>query len=334
MQVNELGEFGLIDQIRKRFEGYYNSSVTGIGDDCAIIPKNKFVSNLVTCDTLIENIHFFKNGIQPEDLGHKSLAVNISDIAAMGGKAEYAFLSLAVPAVTSCTWITRYLDGLHDLARDEGVILLGGDTTKSPEHIAITITVIGSADNQNIKRRSEAKPGDMICVTGYLGDSGGGLQLLLENRKLTDEHERNLVHTHNHPRVCHHEGRWLASQQAVHAMIDITDGIASDAWHVARASGLTLLIDTEQLPLSESLIITSEKHDWNIRQLAVSAGEDYVLLCTIDPLECDRIQKAYYKKFGSNLFAIGKVKQGKPNVEIFGKGEKISVLSGGFEHFQ
>ncbi|MEX0928620.1 MAG: thiamine-phosphate kinase [Balneolales bacterium] len=333
MKLKELGEFGLIDQIKKRFEEDYTESVTGIGDDCAVIPKNERELSLVTCDTLIEDIHFKMDKIEPENLGYKSLAVNISDIAAMGGKAEYAFLSLAMPGDMSCTWIDRYLGGLHDLAREEGLILLGGDTTRSPERMAITITVIGSVDNRNVKRRSGAKPDDVICVTGYLGDSGGGLQLLLENREVKDEQECQLVNAHNRPKAFHSEGRWLSTQPGVHAMIDISDGLASDASHIAKASALSLLIETERLPVSGSLKAVSKRHGWNIQQLAVSAGEDYVLLCTVDPSMIQRTQETYYEKFGSRLFDIGKVKKGRPGAGFLHKGRKISPGPGGFNHF-
>ncbi len=334
MQVKNLGEFGLIQRISGKFESPDQQGFIGIGDDCSVIPKDDLDSYLVTCDTLVENIHFLISNIEPHDLGYKSLAVNLSDIAAMGGIPEYAFLSMALPVETGTSWIDKFLDGLHDLAIREHVVLAGGDTTKSPRNIAIAITVIGIIKKGNIKRRNGAEPGDKLFLTGSAGDSGGGLRLLTEGHENeADQSATDLIQAHNRPTVYTVEGAWLGTLSAVHAMIDLSDGLASDARHIAEFSGVSIRIDLDKVPVSESLLIKAGEYGWDVTELAVSAGEDYSLLFAADASESDRIQSAYFEKFGEHLTCIGEVRVGE-GVDFYRKGKKVKKPYHGFDHFK
>lgn len=334
MQVKDLGEFGLIQRISDKFQSPDQQGFIGIGDDCSVIPKDDLNSYLVTCDTLIENIHFLTPNIEPNDLGYKSLAVNLSDIAAMGGIPEYAFLSMALPVETDTAWIDKFLDGLHDLAVREHVVLAGGDTTKSPGNIAITITVIGIIETGNIKRRTGAEPGDKLFVTGFTGDSGGGLRLLTEGHKNeTDQSVTDLIRAHNRPKVYTGEGIWLGTLPAVHAMIDLSDGLASDARHIAESSRVAIRIDLDEVPVSENLQIKAGEYGWDTTELVISAGEDYSLLFAADASESEQIQAAYFEKFGESLNCIGEIREGE-GVDFYRKGKKVKKPYHGFDHFK
>ena len=174
-----MGEFEFIDSIRKQFsvpEGF-----TGIGDDCAIIPRGDGLETLVTKDMLVEGVHFLLDRISAYDLGWKSAAVNISDIAAMGGTPVASFLSLALPSalIADGPWLNEFIRGYRDLSTRFSCPLLGGDTTSSPDRLCIDVTVLGSAPAGHSVKRSGALDGDFVCVSGFLGDSGAGLKLLL-----------------------------------------------------------------------------------------------------------------------------------------------------------
>ena len=174
-----MGEFEFIDSIRKQFsvpEGF-----TGIGDDCAIIPRGDGLETLVTKDMLVEDVHFLLDRISAYDLGWKSAAVNISDIAAMGGTPVASFLSLALPSalIADGLWLNEFIRGYRDLSIRFSCPLLGGDTTSSPDGLCIDVTVLGSAPAGHSVKRSGALDGDLVCVSGFIGDSGAGLKLLL-----------------------------------------------------------------------------------------------------------------------------------------------------------
>ena len=312
MKLSDLGEFGLIAQIRERFPA--PDGTTGIGDDCAILPQRDGRDTLVSTDMLVEGTHFLRDDIPPYDLGWKSAAVNLSDIAAMGGQPSGTFLSLALPADLDAGWVEEFLRGYSDISARYSTPLLGGDTTASPDRICINVAVLGECPTGMARRRSDARVGDLVCVTGTLGDSAAGLKAILEGvehdadvQALIDRHYRPL------PRV--EEGRQLAATPGVHAMMDISDGIGSDLKHIIEASSrfgraatagaekepslrsemplqqhptetgkhFNAEIDPSAIPLSAMLRRVCDKFGWDATELAVSGGEDYELLFTVDP---------------------------------------------------
>ena len=312
MKLSDLGEFGLIAQIRERFPA--PDGTTGIGDDCAILPQRDGRDTLVSTDMLVEGTHFLRDDIPPYDLGWKSAAVNLSDIAAMGGQPTGTFLSLALPADLDAGWVEEFLRGYRDLSARFSTPLLGGDTTASPDRICINVAVLGECPTRMARRRSDARVGDLVCVTGTLGDSAAGLKAILEGvehdadvQALIDRHYRPL------PRV--EEGRQLAATPGVHAMMDISDGIGSDLRHILEASscqqtgmsssgggrvplkghfraerGLFFCPGSgspgdpdTSIPVSDVLRRVCDKFGWDATELAVSGGEDYELLFTVDP---------------------------------------------------
>jgi len=332
MKIKDLGEFNFIEQITSQFSKNLPSNVEGIGDDCAIIYQENSKAKLVTTDLLIENIHFLKNDITPFDLGHKSLAVNLSDIAAMGGTPLYAFLSLALPPELETNWLKLYFDGFHQLSSEYNVHLLGGDTTKSSQDIIINIALIGEACPQKIKRRSQAKIGDYICVTNFLGDSGAGLDIILNKRKRSPL-ENELVNCHYRPHAHIKEGQWLAEKNEIHAMMDVSDGISSDLKRMMEQSKCGIEIDLENLPISEKLKTYCLKHSLEINQFALHSGEDYCLLFTIDSNHYERISQNYLSQFKCPIYKIGRINSTN-NFTYFLNGENVQIIYQGFDHFK
>jgi thiamine-monophosphate kinase len=281
---------------------------------------------------LVEDIHFLRAKIPARDLGYKSLSVSLSDIAAMGGRPESAFLSLALPAEIRVEWLDAFFRGLKDLAAAERVRLLGGDTTKSPDLIIINIAVIGRADRERIKFRSGAKPGDLICVTGELGDSGGGLRLLLKDGPV-DKDERYLVRKHNRPRPHLEEGAWLAGQDGITAMMDVSDGIDSDLRRIMERSRCGVVVDLERLPVSAPLRRTAEKRGWNVHEAAAAGGEDYCLLAAVRAERIKKIETGFRKRFCRSLAVIGRVTERTTGLRYFAGRLPIKLGRRGFDHF-
>lgn len=328
MKISDLGEFNFIRHISECLNQKLPKEVTGIGDDCAVVPLDKENALLLTTDQLIENVHFVKELLKPYELGYKSLAVNLSDIAAMGGKPLYALLSLGMPVNLDIEWTDQFINGLKELAHAENVFIIGGDTTRSPGPIFISLTVIGKCAASKIKRRSSAKPGDVVCCTGFVGDSGAGLKILLENLPANPK----LIEAHCSPRAQLKEGMWLAEQSGVHAMMDLSDGINSDVQRIMEASHCGAQIDLDRLPLSKVFLEACEKYDWMPQELGVISGEDYHLLVTIDPEAYSNISKSFENEFKRPLYEIGKIIKGSELVYL--KGDvPYELRTTGFEHF-
>ncbi len=303
----------------------------GIGDDCAVLPFDDRRVMLITTDMLIEDSHFLRQRIPPADLGYKSLAVNLSDIAAMGGIPHYAFLSLGIPKDVEVEWMDLFFSGMHDLCEETNVQLLGGDTTRSGKHLIINIGVVGEAMIDRVKYRSTALAGDIICVTGELGDSGGGLRLILENIAPGDL-EDLLVKRHHRPRAHLAEGQWLGAQKGVHAMMDVSDGIDSDLHRIMEMSQCGAQVDLNQLPCSSELQEICVKYNWNMYELAATGGEDYCLLCTIDPHTGEDIMQRFKEKFKRDLYPIGKIIS-EITLDYYDKDRLVHLTRHGFDHF-
>ncbi len=331
MKLSDIGEFGFIERFSKEFRSLEGDGVVGIGDDCAVIEKNGNESLVVTTDLLIENVHFLKEVISPFELGYKSLAVNLSDIAAMGADPVGSFLSLGIPKETDLDWLDAFFDGYRELSAGETCPLLGGDTTGS-DKIVVNIAVLGSAERGRIKFRSTAREGDRICLIDNLGDSAGGLRVILDKLE-RGEAEQYLVKRHHMPRPMVAEGRWLSRQEGVRAMIDISDGIASDLGHILKASGKCASIDLDAVPVSAQLKEVSARHGWDAMELALSGGEDYSLLFTVDERHGEKIRAGFEREFGRPLHTIGHIVQGKPAVTWTRGGEKAALKGKGFHHF-
>ena len=289
MDLSELGEFGLIRRIR---EGEaVPEGVEGIGDDCAVLPQREGFETLVTTDLLTEGVHFLREDADPRDLGWKAAAVNLSDIAAMGGRPVGSFLAFALPKGLDSIWMDAFIEGYRDVSALSATPLLGGDTTSSKDGLCICVTVVGECATGTEVRRSGARPGDLVCVTGTLGDSAGGLKVILEGLPRGRD-EKALVDRHYRPVPRIPEGQAVAAGGAT-AMMDISDGIGSDLGHILESSGVGARIDVDLLPLSEQLRRCCGRYGWDPYSLAIDGGEDYELLFTMPPEAEKRLTLAH-----------------------------------------
>lgn len=331
MNLGAIGEFGMIERIRARFP--VPEGCVGIGDDCAVIQQPGDRVLLVTTDLLVEDVHFLRNRITPEELGHKALAVNLSDIAAMGGTAKAAFLSIGLPRDTEVAWIDGFFAGLGALSRATGCALLGGDTTGSPRGVVVNIAVLGEAERGRVICRSGARAGDVIAVTGLLGDSGAGLRLLLEGDAVVDDADaRYLVEAHHRPVPHLAEGAWLAATGAVRAMMDVSDGIESDLRHILTASNAGARVAVDRLPVSDAMRRVAVRKGWNVAELAATGGEDYVLLCAVEEARFGSVAEAFAARFGRPLTAIGRI-EAEAGLRLEEGGHAVTWRRHGFDHF-
>jgi thiamine-monophosphate kinase len=325
-----MGEDQFIHKIFAQFPA--PKHIVGIGDDCAVIPKDKKTVWLVTTDALVEGIHFIRDQITPQELGYKTVAVNISDISAMGGTPQYGFLSLALPQNLSVKWTRKFLQGFKQAASKWGIHLLGGDTVKSNRDIFINLTLVGSGKSKNIKFRHTAKVGDVICTTGFLGHSGAGLKILKHRLPQTKEN-KSCVHAHFNPVPNPKEGEWLGSQHAVHAMMDISDGLHKDLSRLIQSSNCGAVLNIERLPISHALKKVCDNQGWDPVELALTGGEDYCLLVTVDKKRFPVIQKAFHKKFRHDFFEIGVVTKSPSKVVFHRIGKKVHLSLTDFEQW-
>jgi thiamine-monophosphate kinase len=285
MNLSEIGEFGLIERLHKQLETRGGVHL-GIGDDCAVLESLE--CPVITMDALVEGVHFRRDWTTPRALGRKSMAVNISDLAASGARPVAAFVSLAVGQSDSIEWIEELYQGFEDMARRYNFTVAGGDTVKSLGGTMISVALIG--ESMNVARgpilRSGAQPGDVLMVSGTLGDSAAGLNLLLNPHSSTTPSVSNEVLLRHHEPTPRLEAmRWLleTNANAVHAALDISDGIMGDAAHMAKRSALQIEIDVERLPISPA----SREVAWALgkdeTEWALTGGEDYELLLAVAP---------------------------------------------------
>lgn len=274
--MSRRGEFGFIDFIRSNFP--YPEGTTGIGDDCAVMPSGEG-ELLFSTDLLMEGVHFLRNESSPEDVGWKAAAVNLSDIAAMGGTPVATFLSIALPKDAQGEWADRFIEGYTEISRQFDVPLLGGDTTSSLRDIAVNVGILGRCPSGRRLMRNGAKVGETIYVTGPLGDSAGGLKAILMGIERTEDVTR-LICRHKRPIPRIEAGRILMESGKAGAMMDISDGIGSDLRHIMKASGVGAVIDLERLPLSPELVSVCKEQGWDIYEMATSGGEDFELMFT------------------------------------------------------
>ena len=260
-------EFGFIDHIKELFAALPDNGFEGIGDDCAVLPVGEGESLVFTTDMLAEGVHFLRPATSPRELGRKSLAVNLSDVASMGARPVGTLLSLSLPADTAGTWAEEFMLGYRELSEAFGVTLAGGDTTRSAAGITINVTAIGRIADAHIKRRSGARPGDAILVAGELGLSGAGLRDILAGR-----YDTPAAAAHRNPQPQVAEGIWLGARPEIHAMMDLSDGLASDIRHIMERSGVGAAIDIGRIPLAQGADV----------ETAACGGEDYKLLLTAD----------------------------------------------------
>lgn len=316
-----LGEFDLIRRYFAAPASCRGDTLMGVGDDCALLRPGVGIDLAVTTDTLVSGVHFLPD-VDPADLGHKALAVNLSDLAAMGAAPAWVTLCLTLPSVDE-HWLDCFCGGFLALAQRYSVDLVGGDTTRGP--LSITVQAIGFVPRGRGLRRSAAQAGDLIYVTGTIGSAGLGLKVLRGEAEAEDREPLN--------RLLRPEPRVEAGQALVglaHACIDVSDGLAADLCHILDQSGLGATLDADQLPLSPAVMrYIDETGDWS---LPLTAGDDYEL-CFTAPAERSAEVDALFERLETPCTPIGRV-EADPGLRTHW-GERFEVLPpAGYDHFR
>ena len=334
MNLKEIGEFGFIKKISRGCLIRPDNIIKAIGDDAAAFMTEPDRLTLITTDLLVERIHFLRDAISGFDLGYKSLAVNLSDIAAMGGTAREAFVSIAIPDDCHLDYLEAIYSGIKDLAARFDVNVLGGDTTRSKVDLIINIVVQGTVLKEELLCRDAARPGDVIFSTGFLGDSKAGLHLILNEIDADNETLEALLKAHLVPEPHLREGRFLARRSGVNAAIDTSDGLSSDIAHIVEESRVGARLFADKIPVSQNLKDFCTRLDFRTLEFALSGGEDYTLLCTISPQSADKIAKAFQKEFKRPLFPIGEIIDQKKIELVYPDGKTKPITPTGWDHFK
>jgi thiamine-monophosphate kinase len=317
-----LTEFDLIGRYFSDLTERSDDVVIGIGDDCALLKTPPDRALAVTMDTLVEGVHFAP-GVDAESLGHKSLAVNLSDLAAMGADPAWATLALTLPSAEPF-WLASFARGFGALAAQHGVSLVGGDTTRGPR--SSTVQAHGFVEQGKALTRSGARSGDLIYVTGTLGDAGLAL-LVRQGLYTAPEHLKYLARRLDRPDPRVSAGRALTGLAT--AVIDVSDGLASDLGHILSASGCGATLQLSQLPLSDAVgAYIGDSGDWN---LPLAAGDDYELCFTVSPDDQANVE-ALATTLGLPLTWIGWCEEA-PGLRCMGLDGLVSDAASGYDHF-
>lgn len=307
-----LTEFSLIDKFFKNATVHNAETRLGIGDDCALLSIPSGYELAITTDTMVENVHFFPNA-NPAELGHKLLAVNLSDLAAMGAKPIAVTLALTLPYIDE-NWLQAFSTGFLNLANQYNVSLIGGDTTKGA--LTLTVQAMGVVPNGKALKRSNAKIGDLIFMSGVLGDAGLGLKMMQGD----ESNSKNALVRFHQPTPRVETG--LALRDVANACIDISDGLVSDLGHILKQSNVGATIDLAKLPLSNDVKnYIKRTQDW---QMPLISGDDYELCFTVSAQNAHLVP--------TNCTHIGFI-DAPAGLRLIENGQIQTLLAKGYEHF-
>lgn len=335
-ELKDLGEFGLIDYLTKNIELKNQSSILGIGDDAAVV-HHKEGQTVISTDLLVEGIHFDLSYTPLKHLGYKSVIVNLSDIYAMNARPTQITYSIAISNRFSVEAVNEIYNGVKLACEHYGVDLIGGDTTSSLKGLTISVTAIGNAQKDELVYRSGAKTGDLICVTGHLGGAYLGLQLLEREKQIFLEHPEMQPDLEDKSYIV---GKLLKPEARADiydffkkvqliptSMIDISDGLSSDLFHICRQSKVGAFIEENAVPIAQETSLKAL--DFNLPPLtcALHGGEDYELLFTIDPIDAEKI------KYEMEIRIIGEIVAEKDGIKLHTTGGNIEdLIAQGWQH--
>jgi thiamine-monophosphate kinase len=326
------GEPALIEALARRFGAGPAEVILGIGDDCAALDLGGPDYLLWTMDTLVEGVHFDLAYFTLEQLGRRSLAVNLSDLAAMGGSPRYALLSLGWPPGREVTGALEVGQGLAQAAREFGVAVIGGDTIASPASVMVTVSLLGTVPRAEMLRRTGARRGDRIYVTGPLGEAAAGLEILRRQLAVPPDLKEALCQAHLSPRPQLAAGRLLARQGLATALIDLSDGVATDLFHICRASGVGARLEAAFLPVSPGVRTVAEILKQDPLKLALTGGEDYQLLFT-SAKPPETLNAAFSRAGLPPPLPLGEMVAGEAVILATSGGEQ-DISGAGYDHFR
>lgn len=330
--AQELDENRIVGLLRKQFPAHRRSIIKGIGDDAAVLrPLGSGECLAITTDMLLEEVDFRRSWITPAQLGHKSLAANLSDLAAMGAKPRFFTVALALPSDVTQAWIHAFYRGISRLADRQDAALIGGDLSRSPSGIQVTITAIGTAPANQFRYRSGGHPGDLLYVTGVLGRAAAGLALLQQGRGTgKNSAERAALAAQRTPEPRCEAGVWLAKHDMAKCMMDLSDGLSMDLPRLCEASGVGAEIYRNQVPIFDAA------RAWHCKpeELGLHGGEDFELLFAVTPHKRERFEAVYPARF-PRFSLIGRLRQVQGVDWAESPGARLSpLIARGFDHFR
>jgi len=326
-KLKDVGEFGLIDLIRRRVFASDRRVVVNIGDDAAVIRSSPNRFSVFTTDTLVERIHFDLGYFTFEEVGWKAMTANLSDVAAMGGLPKFALVTVGLPKSTQIDDVLDIYKGASKIARKHRCEIIGGDTTLVPKDLIVSVALLGEVEKKNLVTRGGAKRGDLICVTGRLGEAQAGLESL----KREGRRKPSLIRKHLKPEPRIKEARALVRGLKVNSMIDISDGLSSELFHLTEESRLGALVREEDIPISSKCVRPVSRQKRSPLELALTSGEEYELLFTVDRSDRSRIDRVRRRV---DFSVIGEMVERRRGVKSIGKSGITRNLSRtGFVHF-
>ncbi len=325
ISLKDIGELALIKKIEALLSQSKDTRVIlSLGDDCAVVKTGNSVL-LISSDMSVENVHFLSDYFPPTAIGWKAMVSAWSDIASMGGKPCWAVVSLALPKDIPVQRVEAIYQGMLKATEFVNGTIMGGDTTtSSDENIIIDVTVVGEAVRKAFVPRSGAKPGDVVAVTGTLGNSSAGLLALRHQLPVPA-----LWRAHWYPIPRFNEGRWLCKKGVVTAMIDISDGLVTDAGHIAERSQVGINICKKDIPVSEELSEFCKTYHFELDNFILGGGEEYQLLATVPMEKWEQTRIQFHRTFSCSLTSIGYVTDEWQGVRVDG----AMPLIKGYEHF-
>lgn len=341
-EISELGEFGLIEHLSKRLDsqlpGDHTDIVKGIGDDAAVLASNAEMLSLISTDMLIEGIHFDLTFMPLQHLGYKAIAVNVSDIAAMNGIPKQVTVNLGISNRFSVEAIEVLYDGIAAAAKEYNIDIIGGDTTASPSGLIISISILGEVSDEKVVYRSTAKDTDILCVSGDLGAAYTGLQVLEREKQEYLSNPNMQPQLNDYEYVVGRQLRPKARMDIIHelasldvkptSMIDVSDGLTSELFHLCKQSGLGASIFEDKLPIYEKTYETAAEFQIDPNTCALNGGEDYELLFTVSQADFQKIEKH------EDIHAIGYMHpKDKGRVMVTRQENVVELTAQGWKHF-
>lgn len=335
--VNTLGEFGLIEHLTQAFPTTQPSTIKGVGDDAAVIDNGPYCT-VVSTDMLVEGIHFDLAYSPLKHLGYKAVVVNLSDIYAMNAIPRQITVSFAISSKYTVEALDELYSGIRAACETYGVDLVGGDTTSAPKGMVISITAIGQGEKNRLAYRNGARPGDLICITGDLGAAYLGLQLLEREKRIWMEHpgvqpnleeQKYLVGRHLKPEARRDMIEAFRKADLVPtAMIDISDGLASELFHICKQSNTGALLEESGIPIHPEAQLMALQFKLDPVTCALNGGEDYELLFTIDPKDTEKV------RFLPDIYIAGEILDAAAGIKLSTKGGNLhDIQAQGWRHF-
>lgn len=322
-------EFDFIRSIKPAYT-VRKELIEGIGDDAALYRIGSEWDEIACVDTMVEGIHFTKDTMSPEQIGRKALAVNISDIAAMGGLPLFYLVSISVPkSGWSEEELKQVYKGMQALGQEYEMDMIGGDTVSSRSEFTLSVTVIGKVERDRKLLRKNARAGDIVFLTGKVGESAAGLSYLLGDNKVENAHANSYILAHQEPTPHVKAGRLLSMSGLQVSLNDVSDGIASEANELAEASKVSIVFNEELIPIPEGFDAYSSEQrlDW-----ILYGGEDFVLIGTVSEEDWEQVQQTF-QEHDQPIYKIGCVEEGSSSVYLVNKENKFILDKKGYNHF-